>query len=77
MGTLAEPACTVRTVSASALLPVYAHQGGWDEILFVLTPLALFAGLLVLARRRVDRMESEDGDGTDDQREEREGIDRP
>ena len=22
-----------------------AHQGGWDEILLVLTPIALFAGL--------------------------------
>lgn len=31
-----------------------AHQGGWDEALFVLVPLALFAGLLVLARRRAE-----------------------
>ncbi len=29
-----------------------AHQGGWDEILFVMLPIALFAGLLVLANRR-------------------------
>jgi hypothetical protein len=29
-----------------------AHQGGWDEILFVLAPIALFAGLLVLANKR-------------------------
>lgn len=47
----------------SALL---AHQGGWDEILFVLAPLVVFAGLLVAARRRVDRLEegdeSEDGE---------------
>lgn len=33
----------------SALL---AHQGGWDEILLVLVPIALFAGLLVVANRR-------------------------
>lgn len=35
---------------------VLAHQGGWDEILFVLGPLVIFAGLLVLARRRVDQL---------------------
>ena len=38
-----------------------AHQGGWDEILFVLAPLILFAVLLLVARRRVDRMESDAG----------------
>lgn len=31
-----------------------AHQGGWDELLFVLAPLVVFAGLLVMARRRLD-----------------------
>lgn len=47
-----------------------AHQGGWDEILLVLTPIALFAGLLWLAnaranrelRRRRDAAETEDDD---------------
>lgn len=39
---------------------VFAHQGGWDETLFVLAPLLLFAFLLVVARRRVDRMEADD-----------------
>ena len=29
-----------------------AHQGGWDEALMVLVPIAVFAGLLVLANRR-------------------------
>jgi hypothetical protein len=33
----------------------FAHQGGWDEILFVLVPIALFAGLLVLANKRAAR----------------------
>ena len=42
---------------------VLAHQGGWDEILFVLAPLLVFAGLLWVARKRVDEMESAD-DGT-------------
>ena len=34
---------------------VLAHQGGWDEILLVLTPIGLFAGLLWLANRRANR----------------------
>jgi len=34
---------------------VLAHQGGWDEILLVLTPIALFAGLLWLANIRANR----------------------
>ncbi|HEU5084479.1 MAG TPA: hypothetical protein VFU14_14140 [Acidimicrobiales bacterium] len=41
-------------------MAIFAHQGGWDEILFVLAPLLLFAGLLWLARRRVDRLEERD-----------------
>jgi hypothetical protein len=39
----------------SALAASIAHQGGWDEILFVLVPVALFAGLLVLANKRAAR----------------------
>jgi hypothetical protein len=31
-----------------------AHQGGWDEILFALTPLVVVAGLLRLANRRAN-----------------------
>ena len=31
---------------------VLAHQGGWDEILLVLAPIGLFAGLLALANKR-------------------------
>lgn len=37
------------TVSA-----VLAHQGGWDEILLVLGPIAVVGGLLLLARKRVE-----------------------
>ena len=37
------------------LLAVFAHQGGWDEILFVLVPISLFAGLLALANKRAAR----------------------
>ncbi|MEM8621598.1 MAG: hypothetical protein AAGF73_17955 [Actinomycetota bacterium] len=35
----------------SALL---AHQGGWDEILLIAGPIAIIAGLLMLAKRRVE-----------------------
>lgn len=34
-----------------------AHQGGWDEVLFVLVPVSLFAGLLWLANKRAIAME--------------------
>lgn len=35
-----------------------AHQGGWDEILLVLVPIALFALLLGVANRRANAIES-------------------
>jgi predicted MFS family arabinose efflux permease len=34
---------------------VIAHQGGWDEILLVVAPMVVIAGLLWIAKRRVDR----------------------
>ena len=36
------------------LAAVMAHAGGWDEALFVAAPLVVFAGLLVLAKRRAE-----------------------
>lgn len=39
---------------------VLAHQGGWDEILLVLAPVSLFAGLLFLANKRAARLVDED-----------------
>lgn len=41
---------------------VLAHQGGWDELLFVLVPIALFAGLLAVANRRATRAQAERDD---------------
>lgn len=41
------------------MTPVLAHQGGWDEILFVLLPIAVFAGLLALANKRATREQAE------------------
>jgi hypothetical protein len=55
----------------SALVPatltgvLVAHQGGWDEILFVAVPIAVFAALLALANRRAAREQAAD----DQQRE--------
>jgi hypothetical protein len=43
---------------------ILAHQGGWDEILMVLAPIGLMAGLLRLAKRRVEAKQAADG-GTD------------
>lgn len=38
---------------------VLAHQGGWDELLLVAVPIALFALLLVVANRRATRAQVE------------------
>jgi hypothetical protein len=57
----------VNAVSTSGIpAALLAHQGGWDEILLVAGPIAVVAGLLWLARRRVTRAE---GNG--------EPVDRP
>ncbi len=42
----------MRTDRALVLL---AHQGGWDEVLLVLGPILVIAGLLVVAKKRVAR----------------------
>jgi hypothetical protein len=41
---------------------VLAHQGGWDEMLMVLVPITVLAGLLALAKRRADRARPDDAD---------------
>ena len=49
LGASTEEPDDVRTVA------VLAHQGGWDEILMVMGPIGLIAGLLRLAKHRVTR----------------------
>ena len=44
----------------AATTVVLAHQGGWDEMLFVLVPLVVFLTLQWLNRRKM-RQESDDG----------------
>lgn len=36
-----------------------AHQGGWDEIAFVILPILLFAGLLVVANKRAGQAQDD------------------
>jgi hypothetical protein len=51
----------------TGFLWLVAHQGGWDELLFVLVPIALFGGLLAIANRRAARLEDErDPDANDE-----------
>jgi hypothetical protein len=38
---------------------VLAHQGGWDEMLFVLVPISVFAWLLSLANKRATREQAQ------------------
>ncbi len=41
---------------------LFAHQGGWDEMLFVLVPIGVFAGLLAIANRRAIKAQAEQDD---------------
>jgi hypothetical protein len=36
-----------------------AHQGGWDEMLFVAVPIVIFGSLLAVANRRASRIEQQ------------------
>lgn len=40
--------------------PVFAHQGGWDEMLIVAIPLVLFALLLYLANRKAAHLDDDE-----------------
>ncbi len=43
---------------------ILAHQGGWDELLLVLVPIAVIVSLLWLAERRASRNHPEEGPET-------------
>lgn len=47
---------------------VLAHQGGWDEVLLIAGPIIAIAGLLILAKKRVDAAAESvnDSETTDD-----------
>ena len=59
MGPVWEP------MEVTGALVVLAHQGGWDEMLMVLVPIAIFAGLLAMANRRASHIERQQGDPQD------------
>ena len=55
---------TIGTPSTGDAGAMFAHQGGWDEILLVLVPIALVGALLWLAKRRLVRAQRADPSGT-------------
>ena len=52
---LADAAPVWEPEAVTALL--LAHQGGWDEMLFVAIPILIFGSLLAVANRRASRIE--------------------
>jgi hypothetical protein len=40
---------------------VLAHEGGWDEAFFLLVPIAIFGGLIVISNRRASDESGEHG----------------
>ena len=48
---------------------VLAHQGGWDEMLFVALPLGLFAFLLYIANRKAQaQLDADESETETDER---------
>jgi len=47
------PDSAVERLSPHFAVGLLAHQGGWDEILWVLVPITVMVGLLGVATRRV------------------------
>ncbi len=43
----------------SLICTILAHQGGWDEILWVLMPIAIMVWLLRVASQRVRRAQKD------------------
>ncbi len=57
---------TDRAVGATGAPAVFAHPGGWDEILLIVGPMAAIAALLVVAKRRVDAAARQRADERDE-----------
>ncbi len=45
----------IEAVDATPIVRLLAHEGGWDEALMVLAPLAIVGLILVAANRRATR----------------------
>ena len=41
---------------------ILAHQGGWDEILIIIGPIAAIVGIVALVRRRLHREAQEEAE---------------
>jgi hypothetical protein len=50
----------------TSMAMVLAHQGGWDEMLFVAVPLGLFAFLLYMANRKAQQHLDENEEADDE-----------
>lgn len=62
---LLQPGCRPRHSPCQHGGVLLAHQGGWDEALLVLVPLAVFAVLLRRARKRAEQEAAATPDTTD------------
>ena len=60
---LADEAPVWEPEAVTALL--LAHQGGWDEMLFVAVPIVIFGSLLAVANRRASRIGRQQPPGGD------------
>ena len=61
-------AARLRTLCV-VIAALFAHQGGWDEAIFVAVPIAIFAGLLLVANKRASRIEDERNRGAGPRRD--------
>jgi hypothetical protein len=48
----------------SAVIPLLAHQGGWDEILMLVVPAVLVLGAITWTERRRKRRRASEEDGS-------------
>lgn len=51
----------------AVVLTIVAHQGGWDEALLIGGPMVVIAGLLYVAKKRVDAAAAEQTAGDSEQ----------
>ena len=61
----------------TAVAAVLAHEGGWDEALLIAGPIVAIVGLLLLAKRRVDRIAPDRPDDPADDHSDDRSIDAP
>ena len=55
----------VVTFQPAGITALLAHEGGWDEALLIGGPIVAIAGLLILAKKRVDASAADAADASD------------